>query len=125
MDEQVRLRGLNLERLAGFEKEVEEIRNQVHDQASQLANAAELKGLAKNAKRELKKAQAQSSEALASLESSASHLEHLRGERNQREQRAKQYQEHYLQMREDLAKQIESLKIDKAERQSTQATLNE
>ena len=58
MEEQVRLRGNNLEKMALAEKEAEEVKNSVHDQASQLQNAAELKGLAKNAKRDLKKAQA-------------------------------------------------------------------
>jgi flagellar biosynthesis chaperone FliJ len=73
----------------------------------------------------LKKQQALLSEAVSHHESSQQQLTHLRGERNQREQRAKQYQEHYQQMNEELTKQLESHKIDKAERQMLLSTLNQ
>jgi hypothetical protein len=45
IEEQVRLRMQGLEKLTGVEKEVEQARNQVSDQASQLVSAAELKNL--------------------------------------------------------------------------------
>jgi flagellar biosynthesis chaperone FliJ len=90
-----------------------------------MVSAAELKNLSQIAKRDLKKQQALLSEALSHLESSQQQLTHLRGERNQREQRAKQYQEHYQQMNEELTRQLESHKIDKAERQMQLSTLSQ
>ena len=56
MEEQVRLRGNQMDKLEAIEKEEEERSRQVHDQAMQLQGAAELKAMAKAAKRELKKA---------------------------------------------------------------------
>lgn len=56
MEEQVRLRGNQMDKLEAIEKEEEERSRQVHDQAMQLQAAAELKAMAKAAKRELKKA---------------------------------------------------------------------
>ena len=55
IEEQVKLRLQGLEKLAGIEKEVEQARNQVNDQASQMQSAAELKNLSQIAKRDLKK----------------------------------------------------------------------
>ena len=116
MEEQVKLRVHSLEKLGVLEKEIEEALNRVADYSSQLMGAAELKNIAQTAKRELKKSQALLSESLSQFEASQQHLTHLRAERNQREQRARQYQDHYHQMNDELAAQIEAAKIDKAER---------
>jgi hypothetical protein len=70
IEEQVRLRVQGLEKLMAAEKELEQVRNQVNDQASQLVSAAELKNLSQIAKRDLKKSQALLSEALSHYESS-------------------------------------------------------
>jgi uncharacterized protein YifN (PemK superfamily) len=76
-------------------------------------------------KRDLKKLQTEASEKSIHLGSIEQELKQLHSELHSREQKAKQYFDHYQSQVNDLRTQVDTLKLDRADRQLSQQMLTE